>query len=89
MQFKKRVQVIANDGAKIGVLDRVITDPKNDSVTHLVISSGLFLKKRKMIPVYWLDDVAEDQLHLSVGACLFDCLLEFRPESELLGKSNR
>jgi uncharacterized protein YrrD len=80
MEFKKGVKVISNDGAKIGVLDHVITDPRNDSVTHLMIASGLFIKKRKMIPVYWLGDVAEGQLHLSVGACLFDCLLEFRPK---------
>lgn len=80
MEFKKGVSVISNDGAKIGILDHVITDPKNDSVTHLVISRGLFRKKRKRIPVYWLGDVLEDQLKLSVGACLFNCLLDFHPE---------
>ena len=82
MQFKTGVSVISNDGAKIGILDHVITDPKNDSVTHLVISRGLFLKKKKKIPVYWLGDVMEDQLHLSVGACLFNCLLDFHPEAK-------
>ena len=81
MEFKKGVSVISNDGAKIGILDHVITDPKNDLVTHLVISRGLFVKKRKMIPVYWLGAVMEDQLHLSVGACLFNCLLDFRPKN--------
>lgn len=81
MQFKKGVHVISNDGAKIGILERVITDPKSDSVTHLVISRGLLIKKRKKIPVYWLGNVSEDQLHLSVGACLFNCLLDFRSES--------
>jgi uncharacterized protein YrrD len=80
MEFRKGVNVISNDGTKIGVLERVITDPNSDTVTHLVISRGLFIKKRKKIPVYWLGDVAEDKLHLSVGSCLFDCLLEFRPE---------
>jgi len=73
--------VISSDGQTIGTLDRVITDPKNDCVTHLVISSGLWIKKRKLIPVYWLGDVFEDQIHLSVGARLLCCLIEFRPES--------
>ena len=82
MEFKKGVSVISNDGAKIGILDHVITDPKNDLVTHLVISSGLFRKKRKMIPVFWLGDVLEDQLRLSVGACLFNCLLDFHPRAK-------
>jgi uncharacterized protein YrrD len=64
MQFKKGVKVISNDGQKIGILDCVITDPKNDCVTHLVISSGLLIKRKKLIPVYWLGDVFEDQVHL-------------------------
>jgi sporulation protein YlmC with PRC-barrel domain len=49
MQLKIGVKVISNDGQKIGILDRVIMDSKNDSVTHLVISSGLLIKKRKLI----------------------------------------
>jgi len=81
MPLKNGVKVISNDGQKIGTLDRVITDPKNDCVTHLVISSGLWIKKRKLIPVYWLGDVFEDRVHLSVGSRLFGCLIEFHPES--------
>lgn len=81
MQIKKGVKVISYDGEKIGTLDHVIADPRSDSITHLVIASGLLIKKRKLVPVYWLGDVAEDQLYLSVGSCLFDCLLEFHPES--------
>ena len=81
MQLKKGVMVISSDGQKIGALDRVITDPKNDCVTHLVISSGFLIKKRKLIPVYWMGDVFEDQVHLSVGARLLGCLIEFHPES--------
>jgi uncharacterized protein YrrD len=82
MEFRKGVNVISNDGTRIGILDQVITDPKNDAVTHLVIARGFLKKKRKMIPVYWLGDVAEDQVHLSVEACLFNCLLDFRPKSD-------
>jgi uncharacterized protein YrrD len=81
MQLQKGVTVISNDGQRIGTLDRVITDPKNDSVTHLVISNGFLIKRRKLIPVYWLGDVFEDRVHLSVGSRLFGCLIEFRPES--------
>jgi hypothetical protein len=46
-----------------------------------VISSGLLIKKRKLIPVYWLGDVLEDQVQLSVGSRLFGCLIDFYPES--------
>jgi len=81
MQLRKGVKVISNDGQKIGILEHVITDPKNDNVTHLVISSGLLIKKRKLIPAYWLGDVLEDQVQLSVGSRLFGCLIDFRPKN--------
>jgi sporulation protein YlmC with PRC-barrel domain len=45
MELKKGVKVISNDGQKIGTLDRVITNPKNDCVTHLVIASGILIKR--------------------------------------------
>jgi len=81
MQLKKGVKVISNDGQTLGTLERVITDPKTDRITHLVISRGLLMKSRKLIPVYWLGDVFNEQVHLSVGARLLCCLIEFRPES--------
>jgi hypothetical protein len=49
MQSKKGVKVISNDSQKIGILELVITDSKDDCVTHLVISSGLWIKKRKRL----------------------------------------
>lgn len=79
MQLRKGAPVVCSDGAKVGILDCVITDPAADSGTHLVIASGLWHRRKKLIPACWLGDVLEDQVRMSVGSCLFEYLREFRP----------
>lgn len=74
-------KVLSEDGKHVGNIETLVTDPKEDRVTHLVISSGLLLKERKMIPAYWLSSVAEDEVHLSVESRLLERLPEYRPEA--------
>ena len=73
-------KVLAEDGDQVGTIETLITDPKDERVTHLVISSGLLLKERKMIPAYWLSSVNDDEVHLSVESRLLDRLPEYHPE---------
>jgi uncharacterized protein YrrD len=78
---KQGAKVITSDGEYVGNIERMITDENNDYITHLVLSSGLLLKERKLIPAYWLTDVSEDEVHLAVDARLLEGLPEFHLES--------
>jgi uncharacterized protein YrrD len=78
---KQGAKVISSDGEHVGNIERMITDEKNDFVTHLVISSGLLLKERKLVPAYWLTDVSEDEVRLAVEAGFLERLPEFHIES--------
>ena len=73
-------KVLAEDGENVGNIETLITDP-NERVTHLVISSGLLMKERKIIPSHWLSTVTEDEVHLSVDSHLLERLPEYRPEA--------
>lgn len=73
-------KVVAEDGEHVGNIETLITDPKDDRVTHVVVSSGLLLKERKIIPAYWLSSVSDDEVHLSVESRLLDRLPEYHPE---------
>ena len=73
-------KVLAEDGENVGNIETLITDP-NERVTHLVISSGLLMKERKIIPSHWLNTVTEDEVHLSVDSRLLERLPEYRPEA--------
>jgi hypothetical protein len=43
-------------------------------VTHLLISQGLFLKERKVIPMAWVLDVGEKEVRLAIGSNLLQGL---------------
>jgi len=73
-------KVLTEDGEHVGNIETLITDP-NERVTHLVISSGLLMKERKIIPSHWLSAVAEDEVHLSVDSRLLERLPEYHPEA--------
>ena len=73
-------KVLTEDGEQVGTIETLITDP-NERVTHLVISSGLLMKERKIIPSHWLNAVTEDEVHLSVDSRLLERLPEYHPET--------
>lgn len=78
--LKEGAHIITGDGKHAGDLERVITDPATDQVTHLVVSGGFLSTARKLVPAYWIKDVMEDEIHLSVESGLFDRTVEFQPE---------
>ena len=73
-------KVLAEDGEHLGNIETLVTDP-NERVTHLVISSGLLMKERKIIPSHWLSAVTDDEVHLSVDSRLLERLPEYHPET--------
>jgi len=73
-------KVLTEDGEQVGNIETLITDPKDERVTHLVISSGLLMKERKILPSHWLSAVTEDEVHLSVDSRLLERLPEYHPE---------
>lgn len=59
-------RVKSSDGKDLGEVERIYTDPKEHRVTHIMITKGLLSKKRKLIPSYWIDSIAEDEIGLKV-----------------------
>jgi uncharacterized protein YrrD len=73
-------KVVAEDGEHVGNIETLITDPKDDRVIHMVISSGLLLKERKVIPATWIDTVSDEEVRLSVDSHLLERLPEYHPQ---------
>ncbi len=78
--LKEGARVVTEDGKHAGNLERVLTDPKTDQVTHLVVSGGFLSGEKKLLPAYWIQSLDEDEIHLSVESRLFDKLVEYEPE---------
>ena len=64
--MKEGAKVLASEGKQVGQVESVLVDPDKDEVTHLCISSGLFVKDTKIIPIHWVKKVAENEVHLMV-----------------------
>ena len=66
--------VFDTDGDHIGDVERVMVDPNTKRATHFVISQGLLLKERKLVPLEWVRSVMENRVLLAVGSKLIDRL---------------
>lgn len=51
MKLTKGAEVLTSDGEKLGTLERVIIDPVQKTVTHLVIEKGFLLTSNKVITI--------------------------------------
>lgn len=77
--LKEGAKVVTADGQHVGKVERVFVDNESTQATHLLISQGLFLRERKVIPVAWVLDYGEDEVRLAIGSNLLQGL---RPYTE-------
>ncbi len=76
--LEEGAKVISADGERVGKVEKILTDPQADQATHFVVSEGLLLKEKKLIPAVWVDSVYEDEVHLAVGSTMFEVLREYQ-----------
>lgn len=72
-------EVVSADGKHIGNVEQVIANSDPNTITHFVIGKGFLLKEHKLVPLFWVDNVREDKIYLSVDAPLFDRLPDYNP----------
>jgi len=68
--------VVVNEGAKatsadgkhVGNVERVFFDPETDRVTSFLVSKGLILKEKMLIPAAWVTGFGEMEITLAVGS---------------------
>jgi uncharacterized protein YrrD len=64
--LKEGAKVFTADDEHIGNVDRVLADPSIDIATHLIITQGLLVKEKILIPMKWVTMLGEDSVHLGV-----------------------
>lgn len=80
--LKEGAKVTSKDGEHVGNVEEVIIKTVEDIATHIVVSEGIFLKERKLVPTTWITDVDEDQVRLCVESDLFDQLPEYETSKD-------
>ncbi len=67
---KEGARVISSDGEDVGQVEQVLTGVEKDLITHLLIVKGLLNLERRLIPVSWVNDYDETEVHLAVQAAV-------------------
>lgn len=78
--FNQGAKVISEDGRHVGDVESVFTEPGSNVASHFVISKGIFLKDKKLIPVSWIREVKEEEVLLGVGSHLVENLTSYEGE---------
>ncbi|HJR78591.1 MAG TPA: PRC-barrel domain-containing protein [Anaerolineales bacterium] len=64
--LKEGAKVMSSDGKHVGNVELVIATPNLEQVTDLLISSGLFSKATKLIPMDWVRTMTDNEVYLRV-----------------------
>jgi uncharacterized protein YrrD len=75
-------RVAATDG-NVGDLDVVLIDPRTNRATGFVVRKGRFVVRDVIVPIDWVQSVADDRITLSVPRARLDSLPEYRPDDEV------
>jgi uncharacterized protein YrrD len=77
--FKEGASVITRDEQNAGSVVEILTDPQTKHMTHFVLAKGLVVREKKLIPVDWIESLAEDQVRLAVNLSQVNDLPAYEP----------
>ena len=78
--LKEGAMVISKDDEHVGNIETILIDPEDHRATHFVVSKGLLLKERKLVPTFWIKDLQENRVLLHIKAHVFERLPNYHPE---------
>ena len=78
--LKEGARVITPNGENVGFLNSVITDSENHEITHVVVSGGGFSPEKKLVPIFWVEKIADNEIDLLIREKYFNNLPEYKTE---------
>ena len=69
IQLQKNATVLAENGKKVGLLERIVVNPETHVIVDLVVrTGGLLNQEEKIVPVELVVETAEDKILLHEDA---------------------
>ena len=68
-----------SDGKHLGTIEDIYAEPETFTITHLLVSTGMIKKNRKLVPVNWIKGIVEDAVQLHINRRVFENL----PDAEV------
>ena len=67
MKLKNRAEVFTQDGKKAGHIERVVMNPLNLEVTHIVVERGFLFTEEKVVPIDMIGTATEERVTLRLN----------------------
>jgi uncharacterized protein YrrD len=64
---KQGAKVLTREGTYAGSVEQMLTSQRGNHIAYFLISRGLVAKEKRLIPVRWVADFGENELHLAVS----------------------
>lgn len=80
--LKEGAKVWSQDAKHVGDIEKIFIDPLANKATHLLITKGLLIKARKLVPVDWVETIYEDRVNLVLREELIDNLPEYQEKED-------
>jgi uncharacterized protein YrrD len=77
MKYKDGMNVYSSGGEKVGEVNRVVVDPGEGSVTHIVVRKGFLFTEDRVVPVDMIGRSDDEEIHLNVTEDRLEELPEF------------
>jgi len=77
LALKEGAQVFSDNNQCVGNVTQVFTDLTSNQMTHFLVAEGALFKEKKLLPVSWIHQIQEGEIHLSVGTSVLDKLHEY------------
>ena len=77
--LKEGAKVIARDNKEVGHVAQILTSTPADQVTHFLVVKGLLVKEHRLIPVRWVDRLADGEVNLAVDSSTVERLPVIEP----------
>jgi uncharacterized protein YrrD len=78
MKFKKGVEVFTEEDEEgVGSVERVVIDPVDREITHLVVKKGVLFTENRLIPVELISRTSDERVLLKKSADDLGSLQEF------------
>lgn len=79
--LREGAEVYSRDDELLGHVERILTDSEADRATYFVLSSGIIIHTKRLVPMAWVQEIYEDRLVLSVSKAMVERLHEYHPAS--------
>lgn len=78
--LEEGAKVTSKDGQHVGNVEEVYVDKQDNRATHILVSAGMLFKEQKVLPVTWIAEIDEHEVHLSVDAEFLNRVPYHEPE---------